>query len=85
MDRSELAPLLARLYNTSREQLDMTLKLTCGLRAAIEVLDEVQPGFGEAYRERFESLKCGELGKQEGKGLAAFDEMIGRLKKRHRP
>jgi hypothetical protein len=84
MDKSELGPLLTRLYAASREQLNVTLELTCSLTAAIEVLNQVQPGFGAAYKERLKILKCSELKKEQVKEPAAFDALVGRLMKRYK-
>jgi hypothetical protein len=80
LDKTDLGSILARLYETSREQLNMTLELVCSLRAAIEAMQASDPGFSDAFRTRLEALHCDELGKVKAQKLAVFDQMIERLK-----
>lgn len=81
MNKTDLGSILARLYETSREQLEITVELMCGLTAAIEVMQTRDPGFSEAYRARLHALQCGELGKAKTQKLAAIDQMSESLKK----
>jgi hypothetical protein len=80
MNREDLGPILVRLYETSRQQLDLTLELMCSLTAAMEVLQANDPGFSTAYRARLDALHCGEMGKTITQKLAAFDKIVERLK-----
>ena len=80
MEKHDLAPILAKVYVTVRQQLEMTLELTKGIRAILETLTERDPSFAMAYAKALENVESGELGQQSAQGLAAIDRTIELIK-----
>jgi hypothetical protein len=76
MKKSDLAPMMAKTYVAIRQHLEMSLELTCGLKAVIDVLEDRNPGFALAYTDKLQEIKEGELGKRMAADLAAIDQVI---------
>lgn len=76
MKKSDLAPIMAKTYVAIRQQLEVSLELTCGLKAVIDVLEDRNPGFALAYTEKLQEIKEDDLGKRMAADLAVIDQVI---------
>jgi hypothetical protein len=79
MQDSELRGILGRLNETSRQQLNMTLEMMCGLAAVVDAIQQTIPEFGSVFRDKYRNLRCGELMKTPS--VASFEELLSQLSK----
>lgn len=75
MKKSDLAPIMAKTYVAIRQQLEMSLELTCGLKAVVDTMEDRNPGFALAYTEKLQEIKE-DLGKRMAADLAVIDQVI---------